>query len=165
MKSEKHATTRKFKFTAEEDSRLVKLVSIHGESSWEEISKRMPNRNVRQCHDRWFYYLSPDINTSVWTNKEESKLIEYVNLYGRKWTKIATLFPGRNDVQIKNKWNALKRKYSLENPPKRTARDSEVVQEMINCSHIDDESKSIFDSNLSVLDFPLPNGLDVIFDL
>lgn len=52
---EKHRVQKKMKVTAEEDRKLRQLVYIHGENNWEEISKRMQNRNVRQCHFFLFF--------------------------------------------------------------------------------------------------------------
>ncbi|EAX96180.1 Myb-like DNA-binding domain containing protein [Trichomonas vaginalis G3] len=162
---EKHRVQKKMKVTAEEDRKLRQLVYIHGENNWEEISKRMQNRNVRQCHDRWHYYLSPNINTSVWTTAEENTLLEYVEQFGSKWIKIASMFPGRNDIQIKNKWNSLKRKYSLSKPLRIEVRETDIEKEGTESDSNKDELDSLFDPNLRLADFPIPYTYDAAFDI
>ena len=97
------------KFTYEEDRMLRKLVKDYGESAWEEIATQMHGRNPRQCHDRWAYYLSPKINHAPWTDEEDKRLIKAYNELNGKWVQIAKRFKGRNDVQIKNRWNTLKK--------------------------------------------------------
>ena len=97
------------KFTYEEDRMLRKLVKDYGESNWDEIASFMKGRNKRQCHDRWYYYLSPKINNQPWTDEEDQRLIkECYNMNG-KWVQISKKFKGRTDTQIKNRWNLLKK--------------------------------------------------------
>ena len=101
------------KFSPEEDNKLRKLVTQYGENSWEEVASRMKGRNVRQCHDRWTYYLSPKVSQEPWTSEEDKKLIELTEEIGGKWVQISKHFKGRNDTQIKNRWNILKKKLHL----------------------------------------------------
>ena len=101
------------KFSVEEDQKLKKLVQEFGEFAWEEISLRMRGRNVRQCHDRWVYYLSPKVSTAPWTDEEDQRLIKLAQKLNGKWVQIAKRFKGRNDTQIKNRWNILKKKMNL----------------------------------------------------
>lgn len=109
---EKRVTQKnpKSKFTVEEDKRLRSIVARVGEGRWEEIAKMMPGRNQRQCHDRWMYYLSPNVNNAPWSEEEEHLLVHLVNNLGPHWVKIASMFDRRTDTQIKNKWNVLKRR-------------------------------------------------------
>ena len=111
-------TTRgqKKKFTISEDALLRSLVKKYGENNWERVTEFMCGRNVRQCKDRWEYYLSPKVNNSPWTEEEEAKLVQHVNELGPRWVKISKLFPGRTDTQIKNKWNVLKRRMEADVP-------------------------------------------------
>ena len=104
---------RNQKFTADEDKLLKKLVRNHGESSWELISSYMEDRNPRQCHDRWTYYLSPKINNSPWTEEDDKRLIDTCYELNGKWVKITKNFKGRTDVQIKNRWNYLQKTKNL----------------------------------------------------
>ena len=101
------------KFTHEEDMKLRKLISKHGENAWEEVASEMIGRNVRQCHDRWTYYLSPKVSTVPWTEEEDEKLIQLTKELNGKWVQIAKRFKGRNDIQIKNRWNTLRKTMDL----------------------------------------------------
>ena len=100
----------KAKFTPEEDQELIQLIEKYGTNNWSLVSSMMKGRNERQVKDRWFYYLSPDLNKSEWTQEEDNLLIAKVQELGSSWVKISKAFQGRTDVQIKNRWNILKRK-------------------------------------------------------
>ena len=106
----------KAKFTPAEDAVLKDLVAQHGERNWKLIASNMVNRNARQCHDRWTFYLSPDVNHSPWTQEEEEKLVTLICKLGPHWVQIARFFAGRTDTQIKNKWNVIKRRMKADVP-------------------------------------------------
>lgn len=103
----------KNKFSMSEDAALQNLVKRYGDNDWVTIAKMLRTKNSRQCHDRWFYYLSPKLNHGPFTEEEDNKLIQLQQKYGQRWVKIAKHFAGRTDTQIKNRWNVIKRK--LEN--------------------------------------------------
>ena len=92
------------KFLPEEDRQLRELVAIHGDSSWDIVAKNMPNRNQRQCRERWKHYLSSSKAKVPWTPEEDDLLYQKMNELGPKWTKIAKYFDGRTDIQIKTRW-------------------------------------------------------------
>ena len=98
------------KFTMTEDKLLKELVEMYGTNSWAKIAEIIPNRNSRQCHDRWVNYLSPNINKNPWTEEEELLLLSAIEQIGLHWVKIAKKMPGRTDIQIKNRWNVIKRR-------------------------------------------------------
>jgi hypothetical protein len=106
----------KAKFTKEEDVLLRKLVFQFGEDVWPQVAQHMRNRNSRQCKERWNNYLSPNISTEPWTPDEDSLLQQKIRELGQKWVQIATFFPARTDVNVKNRFNLLSRR------SKRTAR-------------------------------------------
>ncbi|OHS93191.1 hypothetical protein TRFO_12014 [Tritrichomonas foetus] len=97
-------------FSKEEDEKLLELVQKYGENSWKKVSKEMPNRSTRQCHERYRYYLSPHITNGPWTTSEDKLLEEKYNEYGPKWAHIAAFFQSRSDVNVKNRWSAIQRK-------------------------------------------------------
>ena len=99
----------KKKFTPEEDERLRQLVGEFGEFEWEKIASMFPNRNPRQCHDRWKFYLNPKINKTPFTKEEDWLLINLVCKYGGMWVQISKHFKNRSDVQMKNRWKALQK--------------------------------------------------------
>ena len=106
----------KDKFKLSEDTLLKSLVRIYGENNWEVIAANMKERNARQCKDRWFLYLSPNINNSPWTEEEEAKLVKLVGELGPRWVKITKHFDRRTDTQIKNRWNVIKRRIKADVP-------------------------------------------------
>ena len=117
---------KKNKFTAAEDKLLTDLVNKFTETRpinykltlsddmWEQIAKMIPNRNARQCHDRWCFYLSPTVKKTPWTEEEEKQLIDLINTIGPHWVSISKQMPGRTDTQIKNRWNVIKRRNEVD---------------------------------------------------
>ena len=73
----------------------------------------MNGRNIRQCHDRWVYYLSPRVCNDPWAQEDDEKLIRLAQELNGKWVQIAKRFKGRNDTQIKNRWNTLRKTKDL----------------------------------------------------
>ena len=98
------------KFTKAEDEQLKSLVSLYGDNNWSLIAEHMPGRNLRQCKERWNYYLSPTLNTGEWTPEEDARLIEKQREYGSKWVRIAKFFSNRTDTMLKNRFHVLRRR-------------------------------------------------------
>jgi hypothetical protein len=92
-------------FTVIEDEMLIFLVKIMGEKKWKEIAKMIPNKNVRQCRERYKTYLKPGINHNDWTKEEDTKLVKLVAEMGPKWAVLTNYFPGRTDNSLKNRYN------------------------------------------------------------
>jgi hypothetical protein len=92
------------KFQPEEDHELRRLVAIHGTSAWEAVARDLPGRSVRQCRERWKHYLSGERAKSPWTAEEDRLLFEKMQMLGPKWTRLATFFPGRTDIEVKAHW-------------------------------------------------------------
>ena len=103
-------THKRNTFTPEEDACLRYLVAMYGESSWAIVTSFMPNRNVRQCRERWFNYLSPAVNNKEWSEAEDKFLLQKVDELGSKWKDISRFFNGRTDINIKSRYRVLMRK-------------------------------------------------------
>ncbi|CAN6332881.1 unnamed protein product [Urochloa humidicola] len=97
---------RRGQWTLDEDRLLKKLVKKIGQKKWSKIAKDLPGRIGKQCRERWFNHLSPDIKKTAWTEKEEKLLVSLHRKHGKKWAKIAKQIPGRPENSIKNNWNA-----------------------------------------------------------
>ena len=98
------------KFTPDEDKLLKYYVNLLGTKSWKQISYLMPNRTMRQCRERWKYFLSPDSsNSNQWSVEEDDLLISQYQELGPQWSKMAHLFKGRSGVSLKNRFHLLER--------------------------------------------------------
>ena len=104
------APHKKRKFTAEEDQKIRQLVQEYGAKQWDVIAKQLNNRTARQCRDRWKHYLSPSVIHREWTLEEDRLLLSYTQQYGPQWAALVKFFPGRTDINLKNRWNKLQRK-------------------------------------------------------
>ena len=98
------------KFSEEEDELLQLLVQTYGTKDWQTISRHMPDRNARQCRDRWQNYLSPSVVNGPWTEEEEELLVQKYEELGPSWKQIASFFPTRTDINIKSRWHLRERR-------------------------------------------------------
>jgi hypothetical protein len=96
-------------FSPEEDRLLSFLISVHGTEDWMRISRGMDGRNMRQCRERWRYYLEPGINRSDWTKEEDDLLLTKCAELGTKWSQLVPFFPARTDIDIKNHYHRIQR--------------------------------------------------------
>ncbi|CAI0456192.1 unnamed protein product [Linum tenue] len=92
---------------------MVQLVGEHGVKSWSQIAGKLDGRIGKQCRERWHNHLKPDIKTDAWSEEEDVILIQAHKKMGNKWAKIAELLPGRTENNIKNHWNAAKRRQPI----------------------------------------------------
>ena len=98
------------KFTKQEDILLVNVVNELGTRDWEAIANRIPNRNARQCRERYTNYLAPNLSHDPWTPEEDSLLEQKLKELGAKWVNISKYFKNRTDTMLKNRWLVLSRR-------------------------------------------------------
>lgn len=91
-------------FSPSEDYLLKRLVEIHGDKNWEQISKYLDGRNARACRERWRLNLSPGIVNGPWSHEEDMLLVKRVQEIGPKWKLLSKEFIGRSECNIKNRW-------------------------------------------------------------
>ena len=90
-------------FSKEEDKTLIKLVEKYGEK-WDRVSSNMPERNIRQCRERWKFYLDPKIDRSPWTLEEDKLIISKYYEFGFKISKVRKFIgKKRTNQQIRNR--------------------------------------------------------------
>ena len=93
---------------------LLKLVDKY-HCDWKKISFEMKNRNIRQCKERYYHYLSPNIKSDIWTPDEDIILLKMIDQHGRKWKYFENIFSGRTEINIRNRYYVLSRKFK--SPP------------------------------------------------
>jgi hypothetical protein len=123
--------TRKHLWTEKEDQTLKNLIFARGPRGWSIIAKEINSlvhnglniRQGRQCRERWFNHVDPDLNKGQWSSQEDEHLLYLQSQLGNKWSEISKELKGRNENAVKNRWKSIfKRKgiYSglhLDNDP------------------------------------------------
>ena len=103
-------------WTKTEDEILTIRVTKYGASKWTFISQGLPGRIGKQCRERWFMTLSPDVIKRKWTIEEDLKILKLHKKCGGKWNLMARSFKGRTDNNIKNRYNSSLKKRMAKDP-------------------------------------------------
>jgi hypothetical protein len=116
---------RAFRWTPDDDARLVAAVDVHGVDHWPDVASELGGgRTKAQCAQRWFRCLDPNISKCTWTSEEEQRLIDLVASHGNKaWVKIARELGGRSDVQCRFRFFYLLKKAGENGTPVRPVSD------------------------------------------
>jgi len=91
----------------DEDSLLLNLIESEKQKGnkikWLEIALNF-DKDYKQCYSR-YRQINPMLNRGYWSKKEEEKLIELVNLKGKKWASISKILETRSGKQIRHHYN------------------------------------------------------------
>ena len=101
--------TRSRNFDRREDELLLDLVKKYGTDSWNTIASEIGTRTARQCRNRYNDFLAPGLNKSPWTPEEDELLKRQYEELGPRWAVLRSFFPGRTDLNIKNRFGYLTR--------------------------------------------------------
>jgi len=100
-------TMRKGPWLAAEDEKLLQLVEKYGAHDWSFIAEHIRGRVGKQCRERYFNHLAPDVRKEAWTDREDDAIIHAHHVVGNKWTNIAKILGnGRSPNSIKNRWHS-----------------------------------------------------------
>ena len=105
-------TKKRIPWTETEDKSIKSLVNKYGTSNWTLIAKHLgQNRSGKQCRERWYNQLNPEVKKNNWTDEEENILFTKNMHLGNKWADIASFLPGRTLNDIKNHFYSNLRKF------------------------------------------------------
>ena len=108
-------TLIKGSWTADEDNLLKIWVANHGPSRWSQCSNKISGRTGKQCRERWFNTVNPNINKEVWTISEDYLIFSLYEKIQGKWAVMVPFFVGRSENNLKNRFHScLRRSASLE---------------------------------------------------
>lgn len=97
-------------WTPDEDQKLLAWVKQEGPGKWAQASNLIPGRSGKQCRERWFNNLNPDVKKGNWSVIEDELIFKLYQKYGSSWSKIAKYIPGRTENSIKNRFYSTLRK-------------------------------------------------------
>jgi hypothetical protein len=100
-------------WSEDEEKKLISSVEVYGTRNWKKCSNFMKTRTAKQCRDKWFTTLQPDLKKSAFEEWEDQVIINQRKIHGNKWTVIAQILPGRTATSVKNRWCSHLSKYSL----------------------------------------------------
>ena len=82
------------------------LSAVHqlGPKKWVDIAKFVPTRTSKQCRERWFHRLDPEIRHEPFEPWEDQIIITKQREIGNKWATIAQELQGRSPSAVKNRW-------------------------------------------------------------
>ena len=85
-------------WTDEEDAELLATVAKLGPQRWSLISSHLKGRVGKQCRERWFNHLCPEVKKGEWTPEEDELITIGVKELGTKWSEIVKRLPARPAV-------------------------------------------------------------------
>lgn len=90
---------------AESDKRLCEAVRKYGTECWALVARSVSeDAQMNSCQNRWHRTLDPSIRRGNWTAEEDAQLRLAVDLYGHAWMEVASVIPGRNNEQCRDRW-------------------------------------------------------------
>lgn len=97
-------------WSGHEDLLLKQWVDLQGPQKWSLCAKNILGRSGKQCRERWFNILNPDVRKGEWKAEEDALIFQMFQTCGPKWTMIAACLEGRTENSIKNRFYSTIRK-------------------------------------------------------
>ena len=63
-------------WSAEEDEKLIAWVKAEGPNKWAQAAALIPGRSGKQCRERWFNNLNPNVKKGNWSKEEDELIFE-----------------------------------------------------------------------------------------
>lgn len=106
-------------WTLQEDAILLNLVDKFGDRDWNRIANFVPGRSNKSCRERYIMRLRFEKRAvGAWLKREDETLLSLIDRYGTNWSLISTYLPERNNHQLRNRYELLKREASRVGPIK-----------------------------------------------
>jgi myb proto-oncogene protein len=96
-----HKANAKRAWALDEDRALIKMVRLNGPHGWVKLANGLQDRSGKQCRERWYHHLAPDVKKGDWTEEEDAAIMKAVSELGPCWSFIVKRVPGRTDHAIK----------------------------------------------------------------
>jgi hypothetical protein len=103
VKSLNPSSRKKIVWTKHEDELLLRGYQKYGKR-WAQIASTIPSRTSQQIKQRWSYVLNKKSKNGRWTTEENCRLKEGHQVFGKQWSKVCKMIPGRTSVQCRNRW-------------------------------------------------------------
>ena len=87
-------------WTYEEDRKLLKWIQSEGPKKWSLCAETISGRSGKQCRERWFNALNPQVKKGEWTIEEDFKIYLLYSQYGNG-QKLHYIFQIEQKIQLK----------------------------------------------------------------
>lgn len=101
----------------DEDSLLISLIR-EGKRNWGNVATGIPGRTSKQCRERWFNQLDPNIKRGQFSAEEDRIVLQAQKEHGNRWSRISILLPGRTEDMVKTRFRSLSRQMKVDKPAK-----------------------------------------------
>ncbi|KAJ7179348.1 hypothetical protein C8R46DRAFT_1211919 [Mycena filopes] len=116
-------------WNTELDQKVVDAVRQYGHA-WSLVAKYVsPHLTPSQCSNRYLRTLDPTLRRGAWSPEEDKRLTAAVAGYGKSWSEVASVVPGRTNEQCRDRWIGILDPSNL----KKEEWDSEDEEVLLQC--------------------------------
>ena len=87
----------------EEDEILLKFINSSKKNDWKTIASLLKNKKPIQCFYR-FRRINPVYSSEKWTQDEDEKILNLINIYGFNWSLISKTLKNRASNKIRERY-------------------------------------------------------------